>query len=432
MPPDSADWWRDAVVYQVYPRSFGDASGDGVGDLRGVTAHLDALGYLGVDAVWLSPFYRSPQADGGYDVSDHRDVDPLFGTLADFDALTSRCHDRGIKVIVDIVPNHSSDEHPWFQAALSAAPGSPDRARYLFRDGRGPGGDRPPNNWRSITGGPAWTRVSDADGAPGQWYLHIFDSRQPDFDWSHPAVAEEFRSVLRFWLDRGVDGFRVDCAHALVKEPGLPDEPETAGKALIPGEEEADAYSPMWKLDGVHEVYRDWRRLLDGYAPPRIMVAEATVPPVKAARFVRSDEMHQAFNFAFLTAPWDAARRPGHRRPITGRGRRRRRSDDLGAVQPRRGPSRHPVRPAARRSGAQRDPRDRPATRPPGGAAAGPRGDPVHARSAGLGVPVPGGGVGPAGTHRPGRQLPAGTGVLPLRPPGGGPGRLPGADAVGR
>jgi alpha-glucosidase len=316
-------WWRDAVVYQIYPRSFADADGDGIGDLAGITARLPALADLGVDAVWLSPFYRSPQADAGYDVADYRDVDPLFGSLADFDALLARAHDLGLKVIVDLVPNHSSDEHRWFQAALQAAPGSRERARYLFRDGRGAEQAQPPNNWLSVFGGPAWTRTTNADGSLGQWYLHLFDTRQPDFDWSNPEVRAEFESVLRFWLDRGVDGFRVDVAHSLVKAADLPDfasDPhlgvmgfEAPGVLRHDGDGPATDVppsnaGPMWDQDGVHEVYRAWRRVLDGYRPPRTMVAEAWVqPPPRLARYVRPDEMHQAFNFDFLEAAWDAA-----------------------------------------------------------------------------------------------------------------------------
>ena len=216
-------WWRHAVIYQIYPRSWADGNGDGIGDLPGITARLPYLRDLGVDAVWLSPFYTSPQADAGYDVADYRDIDPLFGTLADADAMIARAHELGIKVIVDLVPNHSSDEHDWFQAALAAGPGSPERARYLFRDGRGEHGELPPNNWDSVFGGPAWTRTTNPDGTPGQWYLHLFDPKQPDFDWTHPEVRAEFEDVLRFWLNRGVDGFRVDVAHGLVKEEGLPD-----------------------------------------------------------------------------------------------------------------------------------------------------------------------------------------------------------------
>jgi len=306
--PDG-EWWRDAVIYQVYPRSFADASGDGIGDLPGITSRLDHLAELGVDAVWLSPFYRSPQADAGYDVSDYRDVDPLFGTLDDFDALLARAHELGLRVIVDLVPNHTSDEHVWFQAALAAGPGSPERARYLFREGRGEDGELPPNNWESIFGGPAWTRVAD-----GQWYLHLFDSRQPDLDWEHPEVRAEFEDVLRFWLDRGVDGFRIDVAHGMVKEAGLPD--WDGHVSMIEGSEDvarADQVNgsgnqgPMFDQDGVHEIYRAWNRVLAAYAGDRALVAEAWVEPLsRLARYVRPDEMQQAFNFAFLATHWDA------------------------------------------------------------------------------------------------------------------------------
>jgi len=297
-------WWRNAVIYQVYPRSFADASGDGIGDLPGITARLDHLARLGVDAVWLSPFYRSPQADAGYDVADYRDVDPLFGTLADFDAMIERAHRLGLRVIVDLVPNHTSDEHAWFQAALAAGKGSPERERYIFRDGKGPDGAEPPNNWQSIFGGPAWTRVPD-----GQWYLHLFDSKQPDLNWENPEVHEEFKAVLRFWLDRGVDGFRVDVAHGMVKAPGLPD---WDGQVhMVEGAEEgstgAGNQGPMFDQEGVHEIYREWRTVLDEYEGERILVAEAWVEPLsRLARYVRPDEMHQAFNFSYLTTLWDA------------------------------------------------------------------------------------------------------------------------------
>ena len=216
--PATAPWWRHAVIYQVYPRSFADANGDGLGDLPGVIDRLDHLVELGVDALWLSPFYRSPQADAGYDVSDYRDVDPIFGTLTDAERLIAEAHRRDLRVIVDLVPNHTSVAHAWFQAALAAAPGSPERERYMFRDGRGPGGERPPNDWLSVFSGPAWSRVPD-----GQWYLHLFDSGQPDLNWDNCEVRAEFESILRYWLDRGVDGFRVDVAHGLVKAPGLPE-----------------------------------------------------------------------------------------------------------------------------------------------------------------------------------------------------------------
>ncbi|MHC6593805.1 glycoside hydrolase family 13 protein [Arthrobacter sp. C152] len=335
----SAEWWADAVVYQIYPRSFADGNGDGMGDLRGVMDRLPYLEQLGVDAIWLSPFYKSPQADGGYDVADYRQVDPLFGSLDDFDAMLQDAHRRGLKVIVDLVPNHTSDEHAWFQAALAAGPGSPERDRYMFRDGRDevPGsgdGKRPPNNWKSVFGGPAWSRVTEADGSPGQWYLHLFDTKQPDLNWENAEVQEEMRSVLRFWLDRGADGFRVDVAHGMVKEAGLPDwdgvaamvegtskppadghQPGDAPGAHTDSEEPHRAVSPMYPpspffdQDGVHEIYRDWRRVLDEYGGHRMMVAEAWVEPAeRLARYVRPDEMQQAFNFDFLLAGWDAER----------------------------------------------------------------------------------------------------------------------------
>jgi len=301
-----SDWWRTAVIYQVYPRSFADSNGDGIGDLPGIAARLDALVELGVDAVWLSPFFTSPQKDGGYDVADYTDVDPLFGTLDDFDALLARAHALGLKVIIDLVPNHSSSEHPWFQAALAAGPGSPERARYLFRDGLGADGELPPNNWQSVFGGPAWTRVTEANGKQGQWYLHLFDTSQPDFDWTNDDVKEMFRGVLRFWLDRGVDGFRVDVAHGLVKKAGLPDwnppDPELEGSSH-------DTDAPYWAQPGVHPIYRDWHRVLAEYGPDRILAGEAWVEPLsKLADWVRPDEMQQTFNFSFLETPWDAAR----------------------------------------------------------------------------------------------------------------------------
>jgi alpha-glucosidase len=308
--PDAA-WWRQAVIYQIYPRSWADSDGDGIGDLPGITSRLHHLRDLGVDALWLSPFYTSPQADAGYDVADYRRVDPLFGTLADADAMITTAHDFGLKVIVDMVPNHSSDAHEWFRTALAAGPGSAERERYLFREGRGERGELPPNNWESVFGGAAWTRVTEADGEPGQWYLHLFDPKQPDFNWEHPEVRAEFESILRFWLDRGVDGFRVDVAHGLIKEQGLPDTREER-TVMLGNTDFADdhhrVHTPYWDQDGVHEIYRSWRAVLDSYgSPDRILCAEAWVEPQeRAVRYVRSDEMHQAFNFDFLGAPWDA------------------------------------------------------------------------------------------------------------------------------
>jgi len=301
-----AEWWRSAVIYQIYPRSFADSNGDGMGDLPGITAHLADLAELGVDAVWLSPFMTSPQKDAGYDVADYCDVDPLFGTLDDFDAMLAEAHARGIRLIVDLVPNHSSDQHEWFQQALSASPGSPERARYLFRDGKGEQGELPPNNWQSVFGGPAWTRVTEIDGTPGQWYLHLFDSSQPDFDWTNPEVRAEFRRILRFWLDRGVDGFRVDVAHGLMKKDGLPDYTPAADAGSMGGDETG---VPYWGQPEVHDVYREWHEVLAEYDGDRALCAEAWMPTVaEIAMWVRSDEMHQAFNFGYLMTEWDAAK----------------------------------------------------------------------------------------------------------------------------
>ncbi|MFB9239271.1 alpha-amylase family glycosyl hydrolase [Plantactinospora siamensis] len=298
-------WWRDAVIYQVYPRSYADSDGDGIGDLPGITARLGHLSELGVDAVWLSPFYPSPQADAGYDVADYRDVDPLFGTLADADAMIAKARELGVRVIVDLVPNHTSSAHRWFAEALADTPGGPARQRYIFRDGRGPDGAEAPNSWQSVFGGSAWTRITEPDGTPGQWYLHLFDVGQPDLNWDNPEVRTEFLDILRFWLDRGVDGFRVDVAHGLIKQADLPEWQEP--QEILSGQEVAKPRPPMWDQDGVHEIYRSWRKLLDSYPGDRILVAEAWVEPAeRLARYVRPDEMHQAFNFEYLLAAWSA------------------------------------------------------------------------------------------------------------------------------
>lgn len=301
-----SEWWRSAVIYQIYPRSFADASGDGIGDLPGITSRLDSLKELGIDAIWLSPFMTSPQKDAGYDVADYRDVDPLFGTLDDFDEMLAQSHARGIRVIVDLVPNHSSDQHVWFQQALKAAPGSPERARYIFRDGKGENGELPPNNWESVFGGGQWTRVTEADGTLGQWYLHIFDASQPDFDWTNEEVREEFRSVLRFWLDRGVDGFRVDVAHGMIKADGLPDyTPPVDADSMGGGEDDV----PYWGQDGVHDIYRDWHEVMAEYDGDRALCGEAWMPTLeKTALWVRPDEMHQTFNFPYMMTEWDSAK----------------------------------------------------------------------------------------------------------------------------
>ncbi|WP_396415752.1 glycoside hydrolase family 13 protein [Kocuria sp.] len=304
------EWWRDAVIYQVYPRSFKDSNGDGMGDLGGVTQKLPYLKHLGVDAVWLSPFYLSPQHDAGYDVADYRTVDPRFGSLEDFDRMREEAHRLGLKIIVDLVPNHTSEDHEWFRAALTSEPGSPERDRYMFREGRGENGEEPPNNWKSLFGGRAWTRVPD-----GQWYLHLFDSSQPDLNWENPEVWEEFRAILRFWLDRGADGFRVDVAHGMIKAPGLPDWDEQVhmveGTDAQGAQDEPDGPSktmdtgPYFDQDGVHEIYRDWHTVLQEYPGDRMLVVEAWVGPAeRLARYVRPDEAQQAFNFDFLVAGW--------------------------------------------------------------------------------------------------------------------------------
>ncbi len=294
-----SEWWRSGVIYQIYPRSFADQNGDGMGDLPGITSRLPKLKELGIDAVWLSPFYTSPQKDAGYDVADYRDVDPLFGELSDFDDLVSKAHELGIRVMIDLVPNHCSDQHKWFQAALNSPAGSKERSYFHFKDGRGANGELPPNNWQSMFGGPAWTRVPD-----GQWYVHLFDSSQPDLNWENPEIRREFEDILRFWLDRGVDGFRVDQPHAMAKTPGLPDHPyvDEAGAGFIEGRENP----PMWFQDSVHEIFRDWRKILESYPGERAMCGEAYVLPLSfMALWVRPDEFHQTFNFRFLDAGWD-------------------------------------------------------------------------------------------------------------------------------
>ena len=296
------EWWRHAVIYQIYPRSFADGNGDGMGDLPGVLSRLESLKELGIDAIWFSPFFTSPQKDAGYDVSNYTDIDPRFGTLADFDALLAKAHAHGIRIIIDLVPNHSSDQHPLFQAALRADKGSPERDMYVFREGKD--ANTPPNNWQSVFGGPAWTQVED-----GQWYLHLFDSSQPDFNWANPKVEQFFHDVLRFWFDRGVDGFRVDVAHSLVKDPALPDIEEVSssmtGSDSAPKEEKPH---PFWGQEGVHEVIRGFRKVANEYED-RAMCAEAWILPLsKMAKWVRPDEYHQTFNFAYLETPWDSAK----------------------------------------------------------------------------------------------------------------------------
>lgn len=298
----SREWWRSSVIYQVYPRSFADADGDGLGDLAGIRSRLRDLAKLGVDAVWLSPFYTSPQHDAGYDVADYCAVDPRFGTLTDFDELVSEAHRLELKVIVDLVPNHTSSDHKWFQEALASPEGSPERDRYLFRPGKGKHGNQPPNNWESVFGGSAWERVARPDGTLGEWYLHLFDKSQPDLNWRNDWVRTQFIEILKFWLDRKIDGFRVDVAHGLIKKAGLPD-------YFPPKKPRGMPATPFWGQPEVHEIYRTWRKLIDEYPGEKLFVAEAWVSPMKKlANWVRPDEMQQAFNFAYLGTPLKAGR----------------------------------------------------------------------------------------------------------------------------
>jgi alpha-glucosidase len=309
--PDS--WWQCAAIYQLYVRSFADGDGDGIGDLAGARARLPHLAELGIDAIWFNPWYPSPMADAGYDISDYRSIDPVFGTLADADALIAEAHAHGIRTIIDVVPNHGSDRHPWFTEALAAAPGSAARARFWFRPGRGAAGELPPNNWQSIFGGPAWTRVTEADGSPGEWYLHLFAPEQPDYNWDSPDVRREFEDVLRFWFARGVDGIRIDSAALLCKDAALPD---------VSGEQPPGPAHPYTDRDEVHAVYQSWRVIADEYGTAghgaaghgdggqreRMLIGEVWLPDsARLARYVGPGELNTVFNFPYLNCPWDAA-----------------------------------------------------------------------------------------------------------------------------
>ncbi|GAA1373231.1 glycoside hydrolase family 13 protein [Streptomyces beijiangensis] len=282
------DWWRSAAIYQVYVRSFADADGDGTGDLAGVRSKLPYLAELGVDALWFTPWYLSPLADGGYDVADYRTIDPAFGTLGEAEKLIAEAGELGIRTIVDIVPNHVSDQHVWFKEALEAGPGSPERELFHFRPGRGENGELPPNDWPSQFAGETWTRVAD-----GEWYLHLFAPEQPDLNWSHPEVRREHEDVLRFWFERGVAGVRIDSAALLAKADGLPD--------FVEGRDP----HPYIDQDELHDIYRSWRRVADEYGG--VFVGEVWLPDSERfARYLRPDELHTAFNLNFLTCPWDA------------------------------------------------------------------------------------------------------------------------------
>jgi alpha-glucosidase len=292
------DWWKQAVVYQIYPRSFKDANGDGLGDIPGITSKMQYLRELGIDAIWLSPFYPSDLADGGYDIIDYRNVDPRLGTMQDFDALVSAAHQEGIKVIVDIVPNHTANKHAWFLEALAAGRGSTARERYIFKEGSGPNGEFPPNDWQSLFGGPAWERVED-----GQWYLHIFAKEQPDLNWNNPEVHEEFKKTLRFWSDHGTDGFRVDVAHGLAKKLDGASMKDLS-RWTVHDSLSHDGTHPLWDRTQVHDIYREWRQVFNEYNPPRFAVGEAWVVPEHQYLYASPDELGQVFNFEFAIANW--------------------------------------------------------------------------------------------------------------------------------
>ena len=337
MGPGSA-WWSNAVFYQVYPRSFADSDGDGVGDLDGVTARLAYLKQLGIDAIWLNPVTVSPMADHGYDVADPREVDPLFGGMAAIERLIAEAHERGIKITMDVVPNHTSSAHLWFQAALAAGPGSAARDRYIFRDGLGPDGLLPPNNWTSVFGGSAWTRVVEPDGNPGQWYLHLFDTEQPDLNWEHPDVFDDFEKTLRFWLERGVDGFRIDVAHGMAKPPGLPDASDDV-KVLSHSDDD-----PRFNHPSVHEIHRGIRTIVDEY-PGSVTIGEVWVMDnIRWAEYLRPDELHLGFNFRLTKIDFDAGEIHAAIRNSLKATAIENAIPDLDSLQPRRGPRGHPVR----------------------------------------------------------------------------------------
>ncbi len=307
---ENRDWWRSSVVYQVYPRSFADSVGDGLGDVPGITAKLPYLADLGVDAVWVSPWYPSPMADGGYDVSDYCDIDPRFGTLADAETFIAEAHQLGLRVLIDLVPNHCSDQHPLFQAALAAPPGSAEREMFIFRNGRGDGGDLPPNNWGALFGGSAWERVVDAEGRPEQWYCHMFSPEQPDWNWENPAVVAMFDDVIRFWFDRDVDGFRIDVADSMAKDQAFPDNPVDPRTGL--GTVRKFIGAPFWDQPGVAVIHRRWRAIADSYADtplgPRVFVSEAHLTPTeRLVSYVTDGRLHTTFNFDHLWCEWTAA-----------------------------------------------------------------------------------------------------------------------------
>jgi alpha-glucosidase len=298
------NWWRQAAIYQIYPRSFADNDGNGIGDLKGVTAKVDYLASLSLDAVWLSPFYPSALADGGYDVDDYRNVDPKLGTLADFDEMLAALHGAGIRVFVDIVPNHSSNLHQWFKDAIAAEPGSSERARYIFRDGRGASGEIPPTDWPSHFAPSAWTHESTWGGKHNQWYMHWFAPEQPDWNWDNPEIEADFLATLKFWADRGVDGFRVDVAHALKKDLSEPLRMRATMEYEAP--QTLDGTGILMDRNEVFEVYRSWRKLFNTYDPPRVAVAEANVHPSRMPLYASEETLGQSFDFRFIDAAFSA------------------------------------------------------------------------------------------------------------------------------
>ena len=300
----SLRWWHKAVLYEVFLRSFADANDDGEGDIAGLVSRLPYIKDLGVDAVWISPWYVSPMRDGGYDVKNFLDVDPLFGTLEDVQNLIDASHELGLRVVLDLVSNHCSSQHPWFQSALASPEGSKEREWFYFKDGRGEGGNEPPNDWKSIFGGPAWTRTQNPDGTPGQWYFNLFDSSQPDLNWKNEEVLKHFDEILRFWFDRGVDGFRLDAVSAIGKDDDYRDMGFAPDDLYRP-----DIWGPVpfFDADGVHDVLRRWRRVAREYPTEKFLVGEVVVRDVdRLARYLRRDELQSTLSFDLCKIVWDA------------------------------------------------------------------------------------------------------------------------------
>jgi len=307
-PPTDPIWWRQAAIYQIYVRSFADGNGDGIGDLRGVRDRLPYLRDLGIDAVWFTPWYESPLKDGGYDVADYRRINPQFGSVEEAEVLILEALALGIRTIVDVVPNHVSNRHAWFQQALAAGAESPERERFWFREGRGDSGELVPNEWPSSFSGDTWTRTTNADGTPGEWYLHLFTPEQPDLNWDHPDVRREHEDVLKFWFDRGVGGVRIDSAALVVKDPALPE--------IDPVAHYRQGEHPNLDRDGLHDIYRSWRAIANSYEGSRVLVGEVWLADLERfALYLRPDELHTAFNFEFMNQPWNE---PDLRKAIDG------------------------------------------------------------------------------------------------------------------